>query len=188
MANSSFTGSVAGYASGTQPGLVSTTAQTFAGAKTFNSGVVIGGNTTSDSGLGTISSVTNSSYYEGSFSVTFNSGMNTSSTNVNIKYTKIGKLVSLFIPSAKVTAGASTYYWETGTGAIPANLRVTQTASLNCVAIFDNNTIYTGAYWYIYTDGTLSLRNFRTNNAQTNWVSGTTNCGFFDQFVSYNQL
>lgn len=45
MANSTFTGSVAGYASGTQPGLVSTTAQTFAGKKTLDGGALIKGDT-----------------------------------------------------------------------------------------------------------------------------------------------
>lgn len=45
MANSSFTGSVAGYASGTQPGLVSTVAQTFAGKKTLDGGALIKGDT-----------------------------------------------------------------------------------------------------------------------------------------------
>lgn len=41
MANSSQSGNILGYASGTQPGLVSTVAQTFAGAKTLDGNAII---------------------------------------------------------------------------------------------------------------------------------------------------
>jgi len=45
MANSSQSGNILGYASGTQPGLVSTVAQTFAGKKTLDGGAAIKGDT-----------------------------------------------------------------------------------------------------------------------------------------------
>lgn len=48
MANSSQSGNILGYASGTQPGLVSTVAQTFEGAKTFDGGLVFSASSLSD--------------------------------------------------------------------------------------------------------------------------------------------
>lgn len=45
MGNSASSGNILGYASGTQPGLVSTTAQTFAGKKTLDGGALIAGDT-----------------------------------------------------------------------------------------------------------------------------------------------
>lgn len=48
MGNSASSGNILGYASGTQPGLVSTVAQTFAGAKTFSNGLVFAASSLSD--------------------------------------------------------------------------------------------------------------------------------------------
>lgn len=45
MGNSASSGNILGYASGTQPGLVSTTAQTFGGKKTLDGGALIKGDT-----------------------------------------------------------------------------------------------------------------------------------------------
>ncbi len=67
-------------------------------------GLTVGGNTTGDSNLGTIASVTLSQYYQGSFSMTF-TGPFTADQTVTVSYVKIGRMVMLSIPS--VVAAAS---------------------------------------------------------------------------------
>lgn len=172
-------------ASNTASGIVSTSTQTFAGAKTFNSSIVIGGNTTSDANLGTISSVSNSAYYEGSFVANFNAGIANSTNNVTIKYVRTGNLVVLNIPSLKITAASTNYYLETPNGTLPSSLRPVADINTCATMVLDNNIIYLGGYWLLYNSGYLSFRNHRTNGAQTNWTLNTLNCGFPATWVCY---
>lgn len=96
------------------------------GLATFTDGVIVGGNTTSDSGFSTgtssISSVTNSSYYVGSFTPTFSGAFTTNVTATAITYVKHGRVVTLDVPSISgACSHASTI--TTAAGDIPANLR-----------------------------------------------------------------
>lgn len=172
-------------ASNTASGIVSTSTQTFAGAKTFNSSIVIGGNTTSDANLGTISSVSNSAYYEGSFVANFNAGIANSTNNVTIKYIRTGNLVVLNIPSLKITAASTNYFVETPNGTLPSLLRPVADTNTCATMVLDNNIYYLGGYWLLYNSGYLSFRNHRTNGAATNWTLNTLNCGFPATWVCY---
>lgn len=82
-----------------------------------STGVVIGGNTTSDANLGTITSVTDSAYYEGTFDTLWNSGG--LSQHVTAKYTKTGKLVTIFFPATSVFTGSGVVV---ATAAVPSSL------------------------------------------------------------------
>jgi hypothetical protein len=68
-------------------------------------GIGVGGNTTSDANLGTISNVLFGQYYEGSFNWTFTGPFTTDITTA-INYVKIGKQVTLDIPA---TSGACSH-------------------------------------------------------------------------------
>lgn len=96
------------------------------------SGTIFGGNTTGDSNLGTIDSVTETTYYEGHFSVAWNGGGLVQT--LTSTYTRSGKLVGIFF------AGSSSF---TGTGcvtasaAIPAGLRNSGNGTTNMFSVPD---------------------------------------------------
>jgi hypothetical protein len=157
-------------------------AQTIAGAKTFSSGIVVGGNTTGDSNLGTITSVTNSNYFEGSFDVTFNTGMDTGSTTKTVLYRRMGRSVTLMFPQtlSATNADATTASWSTSGADIPSSLRPATNAP-----IFPIMTVNAGAM--DSTPGTMEI----TTGGQisvaraSNWASGTASCGFQSICVTY---
>jgi hypothetical protein len=117
-------------------------------------------------------------YDEGTFVAPFNTGMNTSTTNVTVKYIKVGKQVTLNLPSTQVTAGATTTVWGTGAGAIPTALRPAVTTMFLSSVVY-NNSLVEGGFVYTYSAGQLFV--VRTSN----WTSGTANCGFPDISVTY---
>jgi hypothetical protein len=121
----------------------------------------------------------------GSFVANFNLGMNTSTNNLTVYFTRTNKIVTLHLSENKVTAGVTTYYWECASGTTPARLRPQFYSQMAWSGIFDNNVACTGCYFYAYTDGQLSLRNLRTNNTTTNWTSTTTNCGMLSGCMTY---
>lgn len=115
MGNSSQSGNILGYASGTQPGLVSTVAQTFAGKKTLDGGALIKGDTSGNaiaSGyvgeiLGTERAGTNGKTY--SFRSTTAAGNGSFSkvisTNVNKGFYLVWLSMSAYTSSSSEVAG-----------------------------------------------------------------------------------
>lgn len=154
-------------------GVVSTGAQSFFGAKTFNSGIVIGGNTTGDSNLGTISSVTNANYYTGTFTANFNVGMSTATNNVTVQYALSGKTVTLWFPdTSNITATASTGSWNTASGAVPSAIRPQDVVRFPIITRTNGATATIFSVGDILTDGTIET------SATTTWVNTQTNNGF----------
>lgn len=87
-------------------------------------GITVNNNTTSDSNLGTISSVTLGHYYEGTISLTFTSGF-ASNKGVTVAYRRVGKIVTLTFPGTTATsANPGTAFC--GSGALPSSLQPTQ--------------------------------------------------------------
>ncbi len=158
-------------ATGALPGGLSTSAQTLgAGVKTFSSGIIIGGNTTSDANLGTISSVTNSAYYEGTFSLTFTGGV--VSTAKTLSYVRVGKAVTITMPSITAT-GASAASITSGAN-MPSALHAA-TTTYGAFSGNDNGTSFVGVF-RVTTGGSLDM--FRNPNESTNWSgTGTASTG-----------
>ena len=117
-------------------------------------------------------------YDEGTFVANFNTGMNTSTNNVTVKYVKVWKQVTLTLPATNVTAGATTTIWGTASGTIPASIRPSVSTMFNAAVIYNNPVVEVG-YIYSYSAGQL----FAVRS--TNWTSGTANCGFPDMSVTY---
>jgi len=152
-------------------------AATINGAKTFGSGIIVGGNATGDSNLGTISSVTNSSYYEGSWSAVFNqgAGVSGSSTTYTINYVRSGKIVTLLFPGITATIGTTAANLDTAASSIPSSLRPV-TAALNFLALMVESAVVqaTPGRIIINTDGSISIRMTTTS---ANWTATHTSCG-----------
>lgn len=164
MSNSAFTPTVLQdfrEASVSQSGVVNTTTQSFAGVKTFD-GIELpttGGTAT-----------TLDHYEEGTFQLNFNSGMCTDSTYVDCNFIRVGKMVTIWLPQTLVTATDTDPTWTVSVP-VPARL-VPWHASYWPTILLNNNVQEAGQYMYIGTSGEVT---FKRN---TDWVSGTTNCGF----------
>lgn len=87
-------------------------------ASFFAGNVTVGGNTTGDANLGTISSVSLNKYYVGSFSMTF-TGPWASNQTITVNYQKIGRQVTLSIVGS---LGATSNSGAVGVIASTANL------------------------------------------------------------------
>lgn len=98
----------------------------------------IGAVTASDSNLGTIASVTLQSYYQGTFTATFNGVGFTSSQAVTVTYVKLGKFVFLDIPG-KTALGSGSAYAATGSADVPSTLRPAATV-LALAPVYDGVT------------------------------------------------
>ena len=145
-------------------------------------GLIIGGNSTGDANFGTIDSVSNSHYYEGTFVANFNSGLNTGTNNVTVRYRRIGRQVFLTIPSLLATAQATTNSWDASGTPIPSSLRAGAGLVLigpNRVSNATNDYVTGVGYLITSTSGAMLIR------MQTNWVNTTANCGFDGFTVSY---
>ena len=147
-------------------------------------GVVVGGNTTGDSNLGTISSVTNSAYYTGSFTATFTGATtNFSSTQtVTVSYVRVGKMVTMYVPGKTAACGSGTVAVLTGTG-IPSALRPTLGSGPEAPVFVSNNgaTVAQPGYLNISPAGSFLIQRDYGSTAFT----ATTNCGFASFVISY---
>lgn len=162
------------YADGSNAGTLSAAAQTIGGAKTFSSGIVVGGNSTGDSNYGTIDSVTLSHYYESDVTNgNLDTGMNTGNTTFTLKFRRIGKVVFLNVPEEKVTANATSANWSTSGSPVPSSLRPLDNIYIPIFTINNNTTDTTpGLLSISASTGTFSI------DRASSWTSGTTNCGF----------
>jgi hypothetical protein len=88
----------------------------------FTHPIVVNANATTDANLGTISSVANGSYYDGSFTAAFTGPCN---LNVATKYVKTGKLVCLTFANTVCTASTgSSFVAPLPSGLQPASATV----------------------------------------------------------------
>lgn len=173
-------------ASSTKPGLVNTTPQTLAGTKSLSGGWVTGSagtlNTTSDSNLGTISSVTSTKFYIGSFSYSFNGVGFTATQTITVRYMLDGRRVTLEFPQTLATAGTASAL-ITGSAAIPSALRP---GSANDQFFFissrENGSTFTGAI-EIGTGGVVSI--YRSTDLTTQFTNGAANIGWLGTSVTY---
>lgn len=96
-----------GSATSTSSGLVSTTTQTFAGAKTFSDGIVLGNETLTV-------------YDEGSVTVTFEDVLDGANNDTaTLRWVKVGKLVTIMMGDILVRATAGTTYFVIASGGTP---------------------------------------------------------------------
>jgi len=153
----------------------------YASSLVLSSSATVGGNTTGDSNLGTISSVTLSSYYEGTFTVDFSVGMNTGTNNVTVQYRRVGRLVTIILPQTLVTAGVSIAYWNTASAAIPSALRPSTTSVEGAVVTTSGSRDVSMGQYEIKTNGAIEV-----NRTTGSWVATTANCGFQPFSVTYN--
>lgn len=124
-------------------------AQTIAGAKTFSSAIIVGGNSTGDSNFGTIGSVSFGHYYEGTFTGTL-TGCTTSPT-ATVRYIRVGKVVTLFIPDLRATSNSTSQPTVTG---MPSNLYPAIQQWGAGIWIRDNSATSVGG-WSITTAGVI---------------------------------
>jgi hypothetical protein len=138
-------------------------------------GLTVGGNTTGDSNLGTIASVTLSQYYQGSFSMTF-TGPFTADQTVTVSYVKIGRMVMLSIPSIVAAASVAGVGSIASTANLPTGLDPAASTMYE-IPIRDNSAVQTNP-GKIQIRNANTIRIFRTNTG-TAW-SATGNAGWDD--------
>lgn len=150
-------------------------AQTIAGAKTFSSGIVVGGNATGDSNLGTISSVTYTKFYKGSFTATWAAGGPfVAAQTQTVSYVYLDGIVTLLVPaktaSAATAAGTSA---DCAAATVPSSLIPGTAQRFQMVEIRTAGTEqqYPG-FFQVSADGSLTIR--RDNNS-TVWGTTATN-------------
>lgn len=163
------------YASGTTAGTISGTTQTIAGAKTwsnaatFSSSITVGGNTTSDANLGTISSVSLSEYYRGSFSVTFDAGFGTSQA-VTVQYVRIGRIVSLNFPAFTATGANPGVAAITNSSGFGSSLRPA-VRTYCCITAANAGTNFQGNMRVDTTGAIKFFKGFNETDTYTNGAS-----------------
>lgn len=129
--------------------------------------------TTSDSNLGTISSVLLTNYYVGTFTANFDTGMKTGTNNITCRYTLVGKQATVEVTGTTVTANATNSDWGTSSGAIPSTLRPQQTSvRVACSTVNNGSSDTTPGRIQFQSDGTITV------TRSTTWTSGTATCGF----------
>lgn len=119
------------------------------------SGLVPGTVTTADANLGTISSVTLDKYYVGTASVTFQ-GAFTAGQAKTINYIKIGRVITLHIPSTTAAVSNATTINNTGTE-LPSGLRPNLSTKYAVNGVFDNNGADTNSALQIDTAGLITI-------------------------------
>ena len=155
--------------------------ETISGAKTFNSGIIIGGNTTSDANLGTIISVTDSSYYVGTFSVNLTGGI---TTQTGCNYVKHGKSITLHIMAA-LSPGSAAAPIVAAAGQVPSGLAPAFAGIYWPIFVRNNNAdeAYPG-YIGIGTDGSIFIgKTFLSPNFTANGTASST--GFYGTSITY---
>lgn len=153
------------------------------GAPGLTNGITVGGNTTADTGGGTsetISSVTLSEIYTGTFTITWGGSFAATSPAQTITYMKIGKVVTLYIPGYTAAASGSPTASISST-AIPTKLRSTQSYRMPLTNITDNGAVVNSIGW-VQPDGTGFT--IRKDSVGTAWTA-TNNIGFSGFSVTY---
>jgi len=134
------------------------------------SSLTVGGNTTGDSNLGTISSVAFDKYYEGSFSMTF-TGPFTSSQVVTVRYRKVGKTVTLQIPAVYAACSVATSI--VSSAAVPTG--VDPYATFQQTINASDNTVKLDTGWVRFQQG--NVINIFKNAAAASFAA-TGSCGW----------
>ena len=145
---------------------VTNAAGTGAPASTF--GVVYGSggtaNTTSDANLGTISSVTQTSFYTGTFSTTWTFGAGGATFSTTNSYVKIGNLVILRLVAGSANVGSNISTFTSG--AIPSALRPTGNTVYAAALIQSANTTTNGSVT-IASSGVMTIAGANLSNIGT---------------------
>lgn len=155
----------------TNAGVVSTGTQSLGGIKTFLSPITVNNNSTSDTNLGTITSVSFGYYYFGTFTYSFNNtGFNASQT-ATLLYTKIGRLVTLEFVALTATGANPGTASISGTGSIPSGLVPANGISMTGPITVDVGVAAAGAI-QISNLGVISI--FRSANMTTAFTLSAT--------------
>lgn len=155
-------------ATATLSGIVSTAAQTFAGVKTFNDGIVVD-DAANQSAL---------NYYRfGTQATTFTSDGTSggTSSSVDIQIQRIGDWVTIFIPAFSAAAGTGNPDTYNNDTALPSWARPGSASNGLVGGIIRNNggSAGTPAYWQISSLGTVSmLRDFAGTDFTTSANAG----------------
>jgi hypothetical protein len=159
-------------ASSTVRGLMNTTTQTLAGAKTFSGGVVFNGGGT------------NLNYYkEDTVSANFNAGAFTggSAQAVTVTIRKIGKMVTIHIPQISATTNATSSNMQaSGT---PLSGYPPNTSFAASIPTLIASGVDTVGQLNISSAGAITV--YFNSNASTTVASGATSVGLRDIMVSY---
>lgn len=141
-----------------------------------STGLTLLSNTTGDSNLGTISSVVNGAYYEGTFPINWTGAQTIS---VTARYVKAGKMVTVFVPQVLPAACSASSF--TASAAIPSGLRVSGTNIR--VPIFSNSggvpTTIMSDFQFNGSNGNLAI------NLSNNVSAFASTCGYGDFSFSY---
>ncbi len=128
-------------------------------------------NSTGDSNLGTIDTVTLAAYYSGHFTATFDGVGFAATQTITVLYTKIGRLVTMEFPtkSAATSTGPATAFIAT-TATIPSILVPQGIIEMPCIST-NNGTLGTGEV-YINTSGI--IRFYRSTDGTTTFTNTST--------------
>lgn len=123
---------------------------------TFSGAIVVGGDTTGDSNLGTIASVSLGSYYVGSFTATFDGVGFASTQTLTVNYVKVGRLVTLEFPGKNATGKTPGVTHIATTTGMPTLLRPNDALDLTVVNTTDAGTNFVGIF-DVSTGGIISI-------------------------------
>jgi hypothetical protein len=125
-------------------------------------------------------------YEEGTISANFNQGAGASGsgTSVTIGFVRVGKKVTLTLPSNNsMTMGATSANLSTASSTVPARLAPANSYIFPAPVKVNNVTQANFGALTVGTDGSLTLN--VTITGSTNWTSATSNNGFFSFTASY---
>jgi len=150
-------------------GVITTAAQSFAGAKTFNDGLKL-----DDAAEQDVLSFYAEDTHASSF--TFNgTGSPGTTSSVTINITRIGKIVLLRVPSATATTGTNSTRLSSNT-ALPSWARPATECYISGVRTRNNGgTLTTCGLWQVETSGIIRL--YRLQDLATAFTDGAS-CGF----------
>jgi hypothetical protein len=126
-------------------------------------------------------------YEEGTFVANFNAsaGVSGSNTSKTITYTRIGRMVTLYMAGiTNMTSGTTAVLFATAASTVPTRLIPASNLKWPTQAVFNNTFSTTCGEFAVQTDG--SLRIFRDIGESTSWTATTTNCGMADTAVTYS--
>jgi hypothetical protein len=134
-----------------------TGATTLSAATTLSGGWVTGAsgtaNSTGDANKGTISSVSFTKFYRGTFTLTVTGGV-TATVDVTCYYEQVGNIVTLHIPDAYATSNATTQAYLTS---IPSTLRPAR--NQNFLLRIVDNSVNVHGFAQVATNGDINLFN-----------------------------
>ena len=190
FADGDATGPGIGFANDTNTGIYRPTGDTLnvtaggtARLSVTTSGIIVNNNSTGDSNLGTISTVTMGSYYEGTFSAAFDGQGFSSTQTVTFTYTKLGTRVCLDTPSKTASGAVSGVAYIATTAGIPSSLRPASALAIPIQTVNSGAVLAAAGEFAVQSSGIIRI--YRSLDETTTFTNSAT-IGWGRISVCYN--